>query len=221
MGRRKKSNQRQSESKIKPLEAKTQNQKDYIRSIIENHVVLCSGPSGSGKSYCAAGIAAEHLHKGIIDKIVVTRPLISAGKEIGSLPGEIMEKIAPYLTPVMENLKHFLGNYYYKDYYEGEQIQYKALELMRGSTFDYTYVLLDEAQNCTSDQLKMILTRIGKGSKVLINGDADQNDLRGASGLGYVMDKLENVEGVGVCELTCEDIQRHGIIADILRALEN
>tara|TARA_Y100000114_G_C11762908_1_gene330933 strand:- start:4713 stop:5387 length:675 start_codon:yes stop_codon:yes gene_type:complete len=207
--------------KVRPLEAKTENQKDYIISIIENDIVFCSGPAGSGKSYVAAGIAANHLHKGEIENIIITRPLVCTGKDIGSLPGEMGEKIAPYLLPMKENLKHFLGRNYYGHYSNSGQIQYKPLEVMRGSTFHNSYMILDEAQNCTEDQIKMFVSRMGKNSKVLINGDIEQNDLRGRSGLSYCMNKLSNLEGIGICKLDYRDIQRNGIIGRFLRALEN
>jgi len=207
--------------KVKHVEAQTDNQKEYIRSIIENDVVFCSGPSGSGKSYIAAGIAAEHLHRGDVEQIIITRPLVCTGKDIGSLPGELGEKIAPYLLPMKENLKFFLGRGYYGHYENEGLIQYKPLEIMRGSTFHNTYMILDEAQNCTTDQIKMFITRMGKHSKVLINGDVNQDDLRGRSGLDFCIGKLKGIDGVGVCELTYEDIQRNDIIGKVLTALEN
>lgn len=206
--------------KLVPLEAQTINQKEYIRSIVENDVVFCSGPSGSGKSFIAAGMAAHHLHRGEIEQVIVTRPLVCTGKEIGSLPGELGEKIAPYLLPMKENLKFFLGQSFYGYYDNDGAIQYKPLEVMRGSTFHNTYMILDEAQNCTVDQIKMFITRMGKDSKVLINGDIKQDDLRGRSGLDYCMSRLEDVQGVGICRLGYEDIQRNGIIGDVLNALE-
>lgn len=207
--------------RVKPLEAKTYNQKEYIRNIIENDIIFCSGPAGSGKSFVAAGIAAEHLHRGEIEKVIVTRPLICTGKDIGHLPGEMGEKIAPYLLPMKENLQYFLGQAYYGLYANEGQIQYKPLEVMRGSTFHNSYMILDEAQNCTEDQIKMFVSRMGEGSKVLINGDIDQDDLRGRSGLAFCMDRLQGIEGIAVCKLGYEDIQRNGIIGRFLRALED
>ena len=207
--------------KIKPLEAKTDNQRDYIRSIVENDIIFCSGPAGSGKSFIAAGIAAQHLHHGRIEQVIVTRPLVCTGKDIGSLPGEMGEKIAPYLLPMKENLKHFLGQAYYGLYSNEGQIQYKPLEVMRGSTFHNSYMILDEAQNCTEDQIKMFVSRMGENSKVIINGDIEQNDLRGRSGLEFCMNRLDRIDGIGICKLGYEDIQRNGIIGRFLRALEN
>jgi len=207
--------------RLTTLEAKTPNQKEYIRAIIENDVIICSGPSGTGKSFIPAGVASSHLHARKTEQIIVTRPLVCTGKDIGSLPGELGEKIAPYLLPMQENLKYFLTQAYYGLYANDGAIQYKPLEVMRGSTFHNSYMILDEAQNCTLEQIKMFITRMGENSKVIINGDINQNDLRGRSGLEICMDKLSNVRGVAVFHLGIEDIQRNGIIGDVLNALEN
>lgn len=207
--------------KVIPLEAKTDNQKEYIRSIIENEIIFCSGPAGCGKSFIAAGIAANHLHSGAVQQVIITRPLVCSGKDIGSLPGEMKDKIAPYLLPMEENFKFFLGQAYYGHYFNEKQIQYRPLEVMRGATFNDAYMILDEAQNCTEDQIKMFVSRMGRNSKALINGDVNQDDLRGRSGLARCIEKLKNVEGIAICELGYEDIQRNGIIGRFLRALEN
>ena len=218
---RKKQNPNKLTPKVKTVTAKTENQKNYIRGIVENNIIFCSGPAGSGKSFIAAGIASDHLHKGTIEKIIITRPLVCTGKDIGSLPGELQEKINPYLVPMKENLKHFLGAWNYNKYYSEGKILFEPLEMMRGRTFHDTYMILDEAQNCTFDQIKMFVTRMGQDSKVLINGDIKQTDLnRGRSGLESCMHKLSNIEGVSVCELTHGDIQRNDLIARVLRVLE-
>lgn len=208
-------------SKVVQLEAKTHNQREYIRAIVENEIIFCSGPAGCGKSFIAAGIAANHLHAGTIQQVIITRPLVCTGKDIGSLPGEMNEKIAPYLLPMEENLRFFLGQAYYGHYFNEKQIQYRPLEVMRGATFHDAYMILDEAQNCTEDQIKMFVSRMGQNSKVLINGDVNQDDLRGRSGLAKCMEKLRDIEGIAICELGYEDIQRNGIIGRFLRALEN
>ena len=221
MARSRRTRKEDNRPKVQKLEAKTPNQKEYIRSIIENDIVFCSGPSGSGKSFIAAGIAAEHLHRADIEQIIITRPLVCTGKDIGSLPGELGEKIAPYLLPMKENLKFFLGRSYYGHYDNEGQILYKPLEIMRGATFHNAYMILDEAQNCTVEQIKMFITRMGKNSKVLINGDINQDDLRGRSGFDYCISTLSGVTGVGICELGYEDIQRNDIIGRVLTALEN
>ena len=206
--------------RVVPIEAKTENQKDYIRDLVENDVIFCTGPSGSGKSFIAAGIAANKIFKNEIDQIIVTRPLVCAGKDIGSLPGELDDKIKPYLLPMEENLKYFLGRDYYGKLFNDRRIRYEPLELMRGATFNDAYMILDEAQNCTIEQIKMFITRMGKESKVMINGDIRQTDIRNFSGLMYCVDRLEGVEGVGTSRLYNEDIQRNGIIGRVLEALE-
>ena len=202
------------------LEAKTENQKNYIRSIVENDVVFCTGPSGSGKSFIAAGIAAHKLLKDEIDTIIVTRPLVCTGRDLGSLPGELNDKIKPYLQPMEENLRYFLGRDRFGMYFNQRRIRFEPLETMRGSTFHDSYMILDEAQNCTLEQIKMFVTRMGNHSKVLINGDNKQTDISRDSGLDFCMDRLFNVEGVGICKLEYHDIQRNGIIGSVLFALE-
>ena len=176
--RKSRKQQKNDRRRIVPITAKTINQKDYIRDIVENDVVFCTGPSGSGKSYIAAGIAANHIYRDEVEQVIVTRPLVCAGKDIGSLPGELDEKIKPYLLPMEENLKHFLGRDYYGKLFNEGRIRYEPLEVMRGATFHDAFMILDEAQNCTLDQIKMFITRMGENSKVLINGDIRQTDIR-------------------------------------------
>ncbi len=221
MTKRKTRKENTNPQKVKTVEAKTPRQKDYIRSIVENDVIFCTGPSGCGKSFIASGIAAEHLHRGDIEQVLVTRPLVCTGKEIGSLPGELKDKIAPYLLPMQENFKFFLGRAYYGHYFNEGKIRYAPLEVMRGSTFHNSYMILDEAQNCTHEQIKMFITRMGQNSKVIINGDVRQTDLSRRSGLEEIMDKLQDLEGVGMCKLGYSDIQRNGILGQILNRLEN
>ena len=203
------------------LVAKTENQKEYIRSIIDNDITFCTGPSGTGKSFIAAGIAAEHLLKDKIETIVVTRPLICTGKDIGSLPGELGEKIKPYLQPMEENLKFFLGRDKFGLYYNNRRIRFEPLETMRGSTFHNSYMILDEAQNCTLEQIKMFITRMGENSKVMINGDTKQTDLYSTNGLNFCLDRLKEIKGIGICKLDYQDIQRNGILGAVLYALES
>ncbi len=218
---KKKSKKEKKQSDINYIEAKTYNQKEYIRSIVENDITFCTGPSGSGKSFIAAGIASEHIFKDKIDSIIITRPLICTGKDIGSLPGEINEKIKPYLAPMEENLKFFLGRDKFGLYFNYKRIRFEPLETMRGATFHNAYMILDEAQNCTLEQIKMFITRMGENSKVIINGDLKQTDLYDRSGLNYCLDKLNGLGGVGICKLDYNDIQRNGIIGKVLNALEN
>lgn len=205
---------------VKKLEAKTENHKEYIRSILENDVTICVGPAGSGKSYMVAGIFSELLHSGKYEQIIATRPLVCAGKDIGSLPGEMDDKIAPYLKPIEQNIKNFLGIYNYGQYFNEKRIRYEPLEVMRGATFDNSLMILDEAQNCTLEQIKMFITRMGENSKVVVNGDIKQTDIKDLNGLSIVIDKLQRIEGIGICRLTFDDIQRHGLLGKILKALE-
>lgn len=208
-------------SQTNALEAKTENQKKYIRSIIEDEIIFCTGPSGTGKSFIAAGVASEHIRKDKIDSIIVTRPLVCTGKDLGSLPGEINDKIKPYLQPMEENLRFFLGRDWFGQYFNQRRIRFEPLETMRGSTFHNSYMILDEAQNCTLEQIKMFITRMGQNSKVIINGDTKQTDLYDRSGLSYCIEKLSDMEGVGICRLEYYDIQRNGILRSVLNALES
>ena len=217
----KKSKKDQQTPKPNVLEAKTENQRNYIRSIIENDVTFCTGPSGTGKSFIAAGIAASRLLKDEVETIIVTRPLVCTGKDIGSLPGELNDKIKPYLAPMEENLKYFLGRDKFGLYFNTRRIRFEPLETMRGATFHNSYMILDEAQNCTMEQIKMFITRMGDHSKVIINGDTKQTDLYRDSGLYYCLEKLNNLQGVGICSLGYNDIQRNGILGRILNALES
>jgi phosphate starvation-inducible PhoH-like protein len=217
----KKNKKNKNQPKENVLIAKTNNQKEYIRSIIENDITFCTGPSGTGKSFISAGIAAEHLLKDKIETIIVTRPLVCTGKDIGSLPGELSDKIKPYLQPMEENLKYFLGRDKFGLYYNTRRIKFEPLETMRGATYHNSYMILDEAQNCTLEQIKMFITRMGENSKVIINGDIKQTDLYDANGLTYCLNKLCNLNGVGICKLDYNDIQRNGILGAILHALES
>jgi len=216
-----KKNKKNNASQTNALEAKTENQKNYIRSIIEDDIIFCTGPSGTGKSFIAAGVASDHIRRDKIDSIIVTRPLVCTGKDLGSLPGEINDKIKPYLQPMEENLRFFLGRDYFGHFFNQRRIRFEPLETMRGSTFHNAYMILDEAQNCTLDQIKMFITRMGQNSKVIINGDTRQTDLYDRSGLAYCLDKLSNMEGVGICRLEYHDIQRNGILRYVLNALES
>lgn len=218
---RKTNKKNKNQPKDNVLVAKTENQREYIRSIVENDIVFCTGPSGTGKSFIAAGIAADHLLKDKIESIIVTRPLVCTGKDIGSLPGELGDKIKPYLQPMEENLKYFLGRDKFGLYYNTRRIRFEPLETMRGSTFHNAYMILDEAQNCTLEQIKMFITRMGESSKVMINGDTKQTDLYKGDGLMYCINKLSNISGIGVCNLDYHDIQRNGILGAVLHALES
>ena len=205
----------------KSLKAKTNNQENYIYEISENDVTFCVGPAGTGKTAVAVGLACDYLIDKKIEKIIVTRPVIESGKGLGFLPGTFDEKIHPYLVPVLEEMTFRLGENKVKSYREEGVIEVCPLEYMRGRNFHNSFMILDEAQNATFDQLKMFITRIGWNSKAVINGDVQQSDLpKGArGGLEEFIERLYNVEGVGIAKLTEEDIIRNDIISKILKAL--
>tara|TARA_R110002020_G_scaffold188926_1_gene387787 strand:+ start:4246 stop:4908 length:663 start_codon:yes stop_codon:yes gene_type:complete len=205
----------------KRLKPKTENQEDYIRCISEDDITFCSGPAGSGKTAVAVGLACEYFLDNRVEKIIITRPVVESGRGLGFLPGSLTEKIAPYLVPVVEEIKLYLGKETWNSARSTNSIEMCPLEYMRGRNFHNTFMILDEAQNATYEQIKMFLTRIGMGSKAVINGDISQTDLNTVSegGLDSCMDKLEDVEGVSICELTSDDIVRNRIISRILEKL--
>jgi len=218
---RKKRQEERNPPKPNVLVAKTPNQKEYIRSILSNDITFCTGPSGTGKSFIAAGVAASRLLRDGVDQVIVTRPLVCTGKDIGSLPGELSDKIKPYLAPMEQNLRHFLGRDKFGLYYNQQRIKFEPLETMRGATYHDAIMILDEAQNCTLEQIKMFITRMGNHSTVIINGDAKQTDVKKHTGLNACMSRLQGINGIGTCLLGYEDIQRNGIIGKVLSALED
>jgi len=206
----------------KKLKPKTRNQSDYIISMSENDVTFCSGPAGSGKTAVAVGLACEYILNNKVEKIVITRPVVESGRGIGFLPGSLIEKVHPYMVPIIEEMKLYLGTEAFNTMRSTNEIEICPLEYMRGRNFHNTFMILDEAQNATFEQIKMFLTRIGIGSKAIINGDLDQTDLKGDSfgGLNSCMGSLDNLEGVGICKLDHSDIVRNDIIAKILKRLK-
>ena len=212
-------NTRSTRKKLKP---KTRNQSDYIISMSENDVTFCSGPAGSGKTAVAVGLACEYILNNKVEKIVITRPVVESGRGIGFLPGSLVEKVHPYMVPIIEEMKLYLGVEAFNTMRSTNEIEICPLEYMRGRNFHNTFMILDEAQNATFEQIKMFLTRIGIGSKAIINGDLDQTDLKGDAfgGLNSCMGSLDNLEGVGICKLDTSDIVRNDIIAKILKRLK-
>ena len=223
MTRRNKRNNKQHLPRRKNLRPKTDNQADYIRAMADSDVTLCVGPAGTGKTAVAVGLACEYILDKKVKKIVITRPVVEAGKGLGFLPGTFAEKIHPYLVPVLEEMNLYLLPDKVNSLRSMNLIEICPLEYMRGRNFHNSFMILDEAQNCTREQIKMFMTRIGWDSKAVINGDIDQSDLpmglRG--GLAECLDKLEGVEGVGVCKLTSDDIIRNDVIARILSKLSD
>jgi len=205
----------------KALKPKTKNQEDYVRAIGANEVCFCTGPAGTGKTAVAVGLACDYLLDKRVEKIIVTRPVIESGRGLGFLPGTFEEKIHPYLVPVLEEMQYRLNSSRVEAYREQGKIEVVPLEYMRGRNFHNCFMILDEAQNATFEQLKMFITRIGWDSKAVINGDIDQTDLvaRDRGGLEEFLERLQDIVGVGIAELTDEDIIRNPIISKVLNAL--
>lgn len=208
--------------------AKTPNQKSYVRSIVENTVTFCTGSAGSGKSYLALGMACQKFLSGEFDKIVIVRPAIEASERgIGYLKGDYRDKIEPFCKPAIIHMQKFLGVERFNKEYDIGNISFEVLEYLRGRTFDYTIMIGEEFQNCTTEQLKMFISRIGEKSKIIINGDSNQSDLTHKFGefktdLDYVIHKVKkaNLESFNHVEMTHEDIMRSPIIGPFLKVFE-
>lgn len=209
-----------SRNRLKP---RTENQKDYIRSIAENTITFCQGSAGSGKTHCAVGLALEYLLDDKIKKIIITRPVVEAGEKIGYLPGKYEEKLFPYLLPIEDEINYFIGPALNATLKLNNKIEIVPLGFMRGRNFHDCFIVADECQNASYEQLKMLLTRIGQNSKMVLTGDVSQSDLaRHLQGGFYEMIKnLSDVDGIGISTLTDNDIIRNPIIAKILAKLDN
>jgi phosphate starvation-inducible PhoH-like protein len=202
----------------KELTLLTDAQKRYLGSIKSNVITFGVGVAGTGKSYVALSYAAQLLQSKRISKIIVTRPAVEAGESFGFLPGELEEKYAPYIDPIKDILNKRLG-YSFTDYlFKRKVIEAKPLAFIRGSTFENAFILLDEAQNCTPAQMKMFLTRIGENTKVVIDGDIQQKDIKGTSGLADAITRLQGVNKVGIVTFDIDDIVRSGICKEIVKA---
>jgi len=205
------------------IAAKTAGQAHYIQKLAANDLVFALGPAGSGKTFMAVAYGVSLLLSRKVDKLIITRPAVEAGERLGFLPGDLNEKIDPYLTPIWGALDDILGAQVLAKKRETREIEVAPLAYMRGRTLNYAYVIVDEAQNTTRMQMKMILTRLGEGSKMVVTGDPSQIDLpnRADCGLTHAVHLLGKVKGVGIAELTAEDIVRHELVARIVRAYDN
>lgn len=204
-----------------PLRARTKAQQEYISAIKTNMLTFGIGPAGTGKSYCAAALAAEALEAGTIERIILTRPAVEAGESLGFLPGDLDEKFSVYIDAFRDILNERLGAGTVEYCLRHGRIVAAPLAFMRGKTFnDKTFVILDEAQNTSPAQMKMFLTRIGEGCKVVINGDVKQSDIRGVNGLSNAIDLLDDLPDVYIHEFEREDIVRSGLVRDIIDRYE-
>lgn len=202
---------------------RTEGQADYLRILTDNDITVVTGCAGTGKSYIAIGLACQYLLEGRYDFLIIARPNVQAAEDMGFLPGDIMDKFDPYVEQAIKNMKRFLGPQTYEKFITEGVIQFKPLGFMRGTDFDNTFMILEEAQNCTEKQLTMFVTRIGKNSKILINGDIEQDDLNGNSGLEHVMFKINRAGppiGFGTAHLTEADVQRNPLIRTWLQIMK-
>lgn len=209
-------------AKGRPIKAKTIGQKEYIQSVMKNTVTIGVGPAGTGKTYLAVAAAVSAFRDKQVNRIILTRPAVEAGERLGFLPGDLQSKVDPYLRPLYDALFEMLGAEVYQKYVERGNIEVAPLAYMRGRTLDDSFIILDEAQNTSCEQMKMFLTRMGFGSKIVITGDITQIDLPDGkpSGLKEAVRVLKKVEGIGICSLTDADVVRHIMVQRIVRAYE-
>ncbi len=209
-------------AKGKPIKAKTLGQKKYVEAIKDNVVTLGIGPAGTGKTYLAVAAAVAAFRAKEINRIILTRPAVEAGERLGFLPGDLQSKVDPYLRPLYDALFDMLGAETYQKYLERGNIEVAPLAYMRGRTLDDSFIILDEAQNTSREQMKMFLTRLGFGSKIVITGDITQIDLPAdkVSGLREAMRVLKGVEDIAICRLTDSDVVRHALVQRIIKAYE-
>lgn len=223
MAKRKPTVEKASRLLVKEFEPRTENQKNCVITIAENDLSIINGVAGTGKTCLACGMAASYLCDNKVDKILITRPLVQCGRNgggLGFLKGDLSDKVLPYMKPIELELKNFLGKESYRTYITQEVIEIVPLELIRGRSLEDYFIVVDEAQNCTAEQLDMICTRIGRGSKMVLTGDLDQTDLpkKDSHGLHDFVNDVKHIKGVGVAYLGIEDIQRSGIVGKIIAA---
>ena len=209
-------------AKGKPIKAKTLGQKKYIEAIRNNTVVIGVGPAGTGKTYLAVAMAVSAFRAKQVNRIILTRPAVEAGEKLGFLPGDLQQKVDPYLRPLYDALFDMLGAESFQKYQERGNIEVAPLAYMRGRTLDDSFIILDEAQNTTPEQMKMFLTRLGFGSKIVVTGDITQIDLPDGkkSGLVEVIKILKNVDDIQTCKFSEKDVVRHKLVQDIIKAYD-
>lgn len=209
-------------AKGKPIKAKTVGQQVYMRAIQKNTITIGVGPAGTGKTYLAVAAAVAAFRERSVNRIILTRPAVEAGERLGFLPGDLQNKVDPYLRPLYDALYDMLGPETFQKYQERGSIEVAPLAYMRGRTLDDSFIILDEAQNTTREQMKMFLTRLGFGSKIVITGDATQIDLPAdkTSGLKDAVRVLDGVKDIAICRLTSADVVRHALVQEIINAYE-
>ena len=209
-------------AKGKPIKAKTVGQQTYMKAILKNTVTIGVGPAGTGKTYLAVAAAVAAFRERTVNRIILTRPAVEAGERLGFLPGDLQNKVDPYLRPLYDALYDMLGAETFQKYQERGSIEVAPLAYMRGRTLDDSFIILDEAQNTTREQMKMFLTRLGFGSKIVITGDVTQIDLPDdkVSGLKDAIRVLGGVKDIAICRLTGADVVRHALVQEIINAYE-
>ncbi|WP_419067653.1 PhoH family protein, partial [Candidatus Allofournierella excrementavium] len=209
-------------SKGRPVKPKTIGQKTYVEAIKKNTIVLGVGPAGTGKTYLAVAMAVKAFKSKEVSRIILTRPAVEAGEKLGFLPGDLQNKVDPYLRPLYDGLFDMLGAESFQKLLEKQTIEVAPLAYMRGRTLDDAFIILDEAQNTSREQMKMFLTRMGTGSKVVVTGDVTQIDLpdRSRSGLLDALNVLKNVEGIARVYFTEKDVVRHRLVQEIVKAYD-
>ncbi len=209
-------------AKGKPIKAKTIGQQEYMKAIQSNTITIGVGPAGTGKTYLAVAAAVAAFRERTVNRIILTRPAVEAGERLGFLPGDLQNKVDPYLRPLYDALYDMLGPESFQKYQERGSIEVAPLAYMRGRTLDDSFIILDEAQNTTKEQMKMFLTRLGFGSKIVITGDVTQIDLPDdkTSGLKDAVRVLEGVKDIAICRLSAADVVRHALVQRIIHAYE-
>ena len=209
-------------AKGKPIKAKTVGQQNYMKAISKNTITIGVGPAGTGKTYLAVAAAVAAFRERTVNRIILTRPAVEAGERLGFLPGDLQNKVDPYLRPLYDALYDMLGAETFQKYQERGSIEVAPLAYMRGRTLDDSFIILDEAQNTTREQMKMFLTRLGFGSKIVITGDVTQIDLPRdkVSGLKDAVQVLDGVKDISICRLTSADVVRHALVQEIINAYE-